>query len=427
MANFEDILVGFLFLIYNITWLVFLIRKHYGQVTTKAGHIFELNVQLNAAIYNLFMLTMDMEVLPRNAVTKALNIAVMFSWWLAIAGSHIEAAIFLKTFNVNTMMTNTAGKIILATTICSFVIGCVFALANPSWKVIENSQWVCYSFTREDFYLKFIPSTVILAIVLAVMGFAVFRSRQFAKHEIEPRDLSYATPSQERLFIINVEPYVKDQEENNEPSASEVENDLVVEDIEVVNINLEPPGQEQEENNEASTGEEVENVLVVEDIELVNNLEDEIEIPVESPSSIDQFEGQVENDLVVENIELVNNLDDEITVESPRSFEQLSVTAMIQEISNLTDNQQNCIQCLQGPGISILYTLKKYMKNTLISLVILTIELPWYFTSLYGFLTDSGCENQTFSIMLEICMYYVIGVAIFLPYLIKIRLDRLSE
>ena len=45
-------LVDILSLIYNIAWLVFLIYKHYGKATTKAGHIFELHVLLvNTALW----------------------------------------------------------------------------------------------------------------------------------------------------------------------------------------------------------------------------------------------------------------------------------------------------------------------------------------------------------------------------------------
>ena len=50
MSAYEYLLVDLITFIYNIVWLVFLIHKHYGQVTTTAGHIFELNVLLHANI-----------------------------------------------------------------------------------------------------------------------------------------------------------------------------------------------------------------------------------------------------------------------------------------------------------------------------------------------------------------------------------------
>ena len=43
MEGYEWLCVDLLSFIYTLTWLVFLTRKHYGQVTTTAGHIFELN------------------------------------------------------------------------------------------------------------------------------------------------------------------------------------------------------------------------------------------------------------------------------------------------------------------------------------------------------------------------------------------------
>ena len=40
MTAYEYLLADLITLIYNIAWLLFLIYRHYGQVTTTAGHIF---------------------------------------------------------------------------------------------------------------------------------------------------------------------------------------------------------------------------------------------------------------------------------------------------------------------------------------------------------------------------------------------------
>ena len=63
----------------------------------------------------------------------------------------------------------------------------------------------------------------------------------------------------------------------------------------------------------------------------------------------------------------------------------------------------------------------------MISLLILTSLLPWYATSLYGFITDSGCEDPTIKTMAEMsqCGWYMLTIC--LPLLIKFKLDRLSE
>lgn len=409
MANVGDILADFLFLIYNFTWLGFLIHKHYRQATTKAGHIFELNYLLNVTICNIFFLMMDTEILPLGTMTEVLQTTVLYSYWLSIACSHIEAAIFLKTFNVNTMMTSTAGKIILVTTIFSFVMGVVLTLVFPSSKVsklIQSSQWFCTLATPESFFHKTIPFLVILVIVIAVLMLAVFRSRQIrnsseiaatvpvaARNEVESRDLLNGTPSQDRLFTINVVP-----SGSGRNSSEDVENDIVVEDIELGNI---------WENNK-----------VGEDIELGEGVAENIEVGK-----------NLENDKMAEDVELENNLQDELIIETPTSLDQLSTRATLHKCNqlyelNLDDNQHR-IQCL--PGISILQTLNKYLKNTLISLVILTTEVPWNITALYLFITNSECEIPTIRVIFNMCFVYISVVYLFLPYLVKIKLDRLSE
>ena len=114
MARYVYSLVDILFFIYNGTWLVYLTQKHYGQVTTTAGHIFELNVLVTLTLESIyFILVVDLEVLPMGIMSDLFDKIFFFSFIGAIAGSQIETAIFLKTLNLNTMLTSTAGKIIL--------------------------------------------------------------------------------------------------------------------------------------------------------------------------------------------------------------------------------------------------------------------------------------------------------------------------
>ena len=174
MANFEWFLVDFFNLVYHLSWLAFLIRKHYGQVTTTAVHIFELNLQLNVTInYFLFIITVDLDVLPWGTMTEILHVTMFYSYLLAMAGSQIQTAIFLKTLNVNTMMTNTAGKIILFLFILSVVTGISVTLVQR-----ENQYEIEYcEFLKPNVFYQFtVPSAVVLVIVLVVLVFAVFRS-----------------------------------------------------------------------------------------------------------------------------------------------------------------------------------------------------------------------------------------------------------
>ena len=48
---------------YQLSWLGFLTQKHYGQVTTTAGHIFELNVLLQNTISVFFWILIDLGAL----------------------------------------------------------------------------------------------------------------------------------------------------------------------------------------------------------------------------------------------------------------------------------------------------------------------------------------------------------------------------
>ena len=144
MAAYEWLPVDLFNLVYNLTWLVFLTHKHYGRGTTRAGHIFELNVLLNATIINLlWILLVDLELLPSSIMSEILNTANLYTFMAAIACSQIETIVFLKTLNVNTMTTNTAGKIILATTILSFGMAVITRLTLSSITLRQSEILFC--------------------------------------------------------------------------------------------------------------------------------------------------------------------------------------------------------------------------------------------------------------------------------------------
>ena len=66
------------------------------------------------------------------------------------------------------------------------------------------------------------------------------------------------------------------------------------------------------------------------------------------------------------------------------------------------------------------------MKNTLISLIILTSQLPLCLLVWYWFFTDSGCEIPAIRAMAEVAEYFWYLFTILTPLLIKLKLDRLS-
>ena len=97
------LIANLIILFYNLTWLVFLVQKHYGQVTTRAGHIFELNLQLQNTI-NTFLWTLleySRALDGWCTLRDILDGILFYGPWIATAGSQIETAIFLKTLKVN--------------------------------------------------------------------------------------------------------------------------------------------------------------------------------------------------------------------------------------------------------------------------------------------------------------------------------------
>ena len=348
MAVSEWILIDLFVLIYNLTWLVFLTYKHYGQVTTTAGHIFELNVLLNKCLAILcLILSNDLDFLPKGSIYDFLDATYYTSTWycylLAMAGSQIETAIFLKTMNVNTMMTNTAGKIILAMSMFSFGMGIVNTLLlRPQRLNIQRKQETCEALSTRWFYRIAPLSSVVTVIVLMVIVFALFRSKQirrtsYNEEHVDVQGVGHRdTPSHDRLFSTQAGPSELNRKSQESPEPLVLENDIVLEDIEDSSLN--------EINSENGIGK--------------------------------------------------------------------------------TENLQSSSQFLTKT--SLIHTVNKYLKNTLISLVILMAQLSYNLTALYAFITKSGCDNPTQRVMSEVSNIVSFILFICLPFLVKNKLDRLS-
>ena len=362
MSTSDWLLVDLVTLLYNLTWMVFLTCKHYGQVTTTAGHIFELNVLLNVVICNfLLILLVDLEVFSLDS-TELMDFSVL----VAIAGSQIETMVFLKTMNVNTMMTNTAAKIILAITMFSYGLAIFNRLSWPSTMASQSEELLCDYITplAIDFKRKCISFSIYtftLVIVLSVMGFGVFRGLQIRRtsdNEENTDNLNLEEPRTERLFSVQA----MLSELNQERPREIVEEDLVIQDIELDSMEV------SDQNQEAPR-------------------------QMSAPHSISQLQETFENN---------------------------------QNLNTMSEVQQDPIGC--APVIDVIMkTIQKHMKNTIISLFILTCSLPWYLALLYGIITNSGCENTNIKFMVEIGEYGWCILTIFLPLFIKLKLDRLSQ
>ena len=480
MAAYEWLLVDLLIFIYNLTWLVFLTRKHYGEVTTTAGHIFELNVLLTSTINNInLIIFVDLEILPLGIMTQIIETADHYSFLMALAGSQIETAVFLKTLNVNTMMTNTAGKIILVMIISSYGLAVIMTLALPS-KIVQFSEiYSCTYLTPKSFFRVIIPETVGLVLVLSVMGFGVFRGLQIRRTgvveespdnstsmeiEHETGRKSRVTPPQGRLFTI-----MEVISELNQGTPREIiEEDLVIEDIEFVDIEtssnsennlkacamseIQPTDTPSQGTmisvkalnnfNQETPREIIEEDLVIEDvefsdIEISSNSENNIKAcalseiqPTDTPSqgtmisvkALTNFNQETPRQSIVNS---TSTMDHAVMIDETNQVQRTNQENNMY-VSGMSENQQNPIGCVPGMNM-ILKTIKKYMKNTMISLLILTTAIPLKLTLVYGFITNSGCENHTVKAMIEMseCGWYLFNTL--LPLLIKLKLDRLSE
>ena len=426
MVEYEWLLLDLLNLIYNLTWLVVLTREHYGQVTTTAGHIFELNVLLTSTFNIIFIIIfLDLKILPLGIMAQILDTASHYNILMAMAGSLIETAVFLKTLNVNTMMTNTAGKIILVMIISSYGLAVIMTLALPS-KIVQFSEiYSCTYLTPKSFFRVIIPETVGLVLVLSVMGFGVFRGLQIRRTgvveespdnstsmeiEHETGRKSRVTPPQGRLFTI-----MEVISELNQGTPREIiEEDLVVEDIESVDI-------------ESSSTNRMINYKIKK-----TNSEINLEIHrTDTPSQGTMISVEAQTNFNQEspkqcNVTSPSTMDHAVMIDESSQVQRTKNTKNNVNAIGMSENQQNPTGCVPGMNM-ILKTIQKYMKNTMISLLILTTTLPMNSVFLYGFITNSGCENHTIKAITEICETCWFLLNILLPFLIKLKLDRLSQ
>ena len=188
MVEVAKFIADLFVLFYNLGCLGFLTQKHFGQVTTTAGHIFELNVLFNNTM-NIFLWILLVDsglqdywcTLSRTVLTIS-----SLSSLVAIAGAQIETAIFLKTLDVNTMMPNTAAKIIMVMTIFAVGMGVLTSLmALPSARTVcqTETETFCKTFVKNENQMT-IPASLVFVIVFTVMGFTIFRSHQFKKKRL---------------------------------------------------------------------------------------------------------------------------------------------------------------------------------------------------------------------------------------------------
>ena len=371
MVDVTNLIIDLVFLIYNLAWLVFLTLKHYGQVTTKAGHIFELNVLLNNNI-SIFMwiLIADLRFLDGwCTITDMIDRIWIHSTMVAIACSEIETAMFLKTMNDQRMTTNTALKIILVGTGLTSGIAVIITLLLPS-RTVCQSKTFCESIKMMTDLYRLIPETLVFVLICGELGFAIFRSCQIRKRP-----------------VITVPVKYRRHRNQDAPQGA----------IFTVRRTMSEIRQELDENQEAHSR-NIEDDIVVEDIE---------QIRTETPhiSSYQSSISRVTQEIEHSRNNFVNNWIDQ------------------------TENHQ--IPCL--PRIStMLETLKvfevrKYLKNSLISLVIILFSGPHYVTAMYGFVINFECEDSTLRLMSEISLYCITVHDLCLPYLIKLKLDRLSQ
>ena len=176
---------------------------------------------------------------------------------MAIAGSQIETAIFLKKLDANKMMTNTAAQIILAMTIFAEGMGVISsATVQPASRTEchTDTEPFCETFMKYVYRVT-IPGSLVFVIVFTVMGFTVFRTHQYKKKRNiecnENRQMDNtdgrsdeALQGQGRLFTVPkaISELNRGSEENQETPSDNLEDDIGIgiENIELVNIATRP-------------------------------------------------------------------------------------------------------------------------------------------------------------------------------------------
>ena len=179
---------------YFTIWLVYLAWKFMQDATP--GHIFEINVLLSLIMTIILSGVRDLNIFEDCTVLRFLESSSAYNYYMSIMGSHIETAIFLKTYTVNTMLTNTAGWICLGMWLGSLPIGAIPSLAMPESLICPPSRSAATSFCDyfgiPNFYRRALPSITATLICLLVMAFMIYRSHQFRKSSGPMQDMELA-------------------------------------------------------------------------------------------------------------------------------------------------------------------------------------------------------------------------------------------
>ena len=165
--------------------------------------------------------------------------------------------------------------------------------------------------------------------------------------------------------------------------------------------------------NGATPVRNVEDDLFIEDIELGN---------METPSTFLDSNFSLSSSAKVNTVVEGNKLNLENSKKNLCKNKKLKWVNLEKRI---TENQKNDIQWLQG----IMKTLNKYLKNSLISLMIVTSMIPLNLPTLYAFVFNvkCGCENSTLTALTEFSYFVWFSLYTLFPILIKFKLDRLSQ
>ena len=228
--------------LYLGSWLAYLTKKHYREVTTRAGHIFELHVLLNQTIDIFFWFFLDSgaladaDVAELCTLNETLITAFTINIYVGVAGSQIETAIFLRTKSLHVISTNTAGFICLGMSVFSLVMASLLTLLTPGARQCRRITSSCDYFVPWDFYRTILPASVSLTIVVIVLGITLYSSHQFNWSQQIGTEVDNLDHDMHNAPIFENEPVfkkVKHKRNENAVNISNIrKNDLVIEDIE---------------------------------------------------------------------------------------------------------------------------------------------------------------------------------------------------
>ena len=248
-------------------------------------------------------------------ILEIIDSTIFYSYVVSLAGAQIQTAVFLKTFNVNTIDTKTTGWIILAMEVFCLCMGVITNLYMPPWKADRSKTEICEFSTPEAFHRFTIPTAVVQVIVLIVIGLTLFRSHQIKRKRnnaeqfcVEGGAASASALIPRRAVISELN---RESEENDGPHSENMDDDIVVGEIELGNLEtsefISEINIETEENHE-SHSENMDDDIVVGEIELGNLETSEIisELNIESEENHETHSENMDDDLVVGEIELGN-------------------------------------------------------------------------------------------------------------------------